>query len=201
MVPMTTRHRWWPGTVTSRLFLVQVRNSVSQRSLRVVLERRALADDERHRVAVVQLAVLLQRRQRHVVEGEQREDQERQQQQVHQRSSPRSGRRATAISRPASARSGAGPRPRRPAAGRGRARSPRPRRSARSRARSARQRGEEVGRVDRPAVGEHVDDVEVAEGEDRREEHHDGEHRLEQRQGDVPEARASAPAPSASAAS
>jgi len=50
-----------------------------------VIERRALLDDERHRVPVVQLAVLLQRRQRHVIEGKQREDEERHEQHVHQR--------------------------------------------------------------------------------------------------------------------
>jgi len=47
-----------------------------------VLERRPLPDQQRDRVAIVQLAVRLQGRQRHVIEGEQREDEERDQQQV-----------------------------------------------------------------------------------------------------------------------
>ena len=50
----------------------------------VVLERGALADQERHRVAVVQLAVRLQRRERHVIEGEQGEDQEWQEAEMQQ---------------------------------------------------------------------------------------------------------------------
>src|SRR5882672_12877107 len=51
------------------------------------------------------------------------------------------------------------------------------------------QRGEEMGGVDRSAVGQDVDDIEVAEGEDGREEDDHCEDRLEKRERDVPEAR------------
>jgi len=48
--------------------------------------------------------------------------------------------------------------------------------------------GEEMGRVDRAASGQHLHDVEVREGEDRREENHHREHRFDQGQRHVPEA-------------
>src|SRR5207253_5933721 len=49
------------------------------------------------------------------------------------------------------------------------------------------QRREEMGGVDGAPPREHVDDVEVAEREDRREQDHDGEDGLEERQCHVPE--------------
>src|SRR5215510_12770587 len=48
-----------------------------------------------------------------------------------------------------------------------------------------RERGEEVRRVDRTAAREYLDNIEVGEGEDRREQDHDGQNGLEQRQGHV----------------
>src|SRR3989454_7956280 len=50
-----------------------------------------------------------------------------------------------------------------------------------------RERREEVRHVDGPATGEHVHDIEVAEGEDGREQDDDREDRPEERQRHVPE--------------
>ena len=50
------------------------------------------------------------------------------------------------------------------------------------------ERRQQVGRVHRPAAGDGVDELEVGEGEDDREGHHDREDRQQQREGDEAEA-------------
>ena len=47
---------------------------------------------------------------------------------------------------------------------------------------------EQLGGVGGPAAGQHVDELEVGEGLDDREQHHDHGHRQQQRPGHVPEA-------------
>ena len=47
--------------------------------------------------------------------------------------------------------------------------------------------GEQMRRVDGPSPGQDIDDVEVPEGENRREQDDDHQHRLHHWQGDVPE--------------
>ena len=179
-------------TLMIRLFFIHVEELGLEEQVAVVVGDDAGLDEERHRLEVVELGVVLQRRDDHVVEREQREDDVRHEVGVAEQRRPdlrRSRLRTPTTMLTPSGCSGAGRRRRPPAAGTGRARSaaPCPRLPPVSPIWYA-SVAKRCVRVDGPAARQHLDDVEVGEREDRREQDDDGEDRLEQRQRDVVEA-------------